>query len=451
MLEVYNPYSNKLVDSVKACTSEDIDKAIEKLRDYSFNLGNFERSEILKKASDLLKERQKEFADLIVQEIGVSTKDAVHEVDRSVNVIDICSEEAKRIGGEITPSEISKGFNGRLIYSIREPIGIVLCITPFNHPLNQVVHKIIPALASNNAVLLKPSRKSPLSAIKIVELLYEAGFKKEMLQVITGEDSVIGKDLVSNKHINMISFTGSVNAGEIISSNCGIKKVSLELGGNDALVVDDTADINLAVKMACDGAFKNSGQRCSSVKRIILLPSVKKEFEEKFVKAVKSLKVGDPRNPETDIGTVIDEESAILIEKRIQKAVAEGANILTGGERNRAQVMPTVLNSVEMRMELVKEETFGPVAPIIDCDSFENAIDIVNQTSFGLNAALCSNNHENIRKFIKSVVVGGVRINAPSSFRNEILPFGGINDSGYGRGGIIYAMKEMSNLKTVLT
>jgi len=450
MLEVFNPYNKEPVGSVKSCNIKDINEAVKKLRTYNFDLGAYERSLILNKAVELLKEEQHEFVELISSEIGVSKKDAIHEVERSFNVISLCSEEAKRIEGEMTPAQVSSGFEERLIYSIREPIGIVLCITPFNHPLNQVLHKIIPALAANNAVLLKPSKKSPITALKIVNLLYRAGIPENMLQIITGEDSILGQSLVSHPEINMISFTGSVKAGETISSMCGIKKISLELGGNDAMIVDETADIELAVNIACEGAFKNSGQRCSSVKRLILLPGIKNEFIDKFIFKVESLVTGDPKNLKTDIGTVVDEESAINIENKIRDAVKEGASILTGGNRIGAQLWPTVLDNASMEMQILKEETFGPVAPILNCNNFDEAIQIVNNTKFGLNAAIVSNNHNNINTFIKKAVVGGVRINAASSFRNEMLPFGGINLSGYGRGGIKYAMKEMSNLKTVL-
>ena len=450
MLKVTNPYTNEIVGSVKSCTVEDIDIAVNKLKSYKFDLGAFERSLILTKAVELLKNDRDAFVDLIISEIGVSKKDAIHEVERSFNVISLCAEEAKRVAGEVTPAEVSHGFENRLIYSIREPIGIVLCITPFNHPLNQVIHKIGPAIAAGNAILLKPSKKSPLTALRIVELLYKACIPENMLQIITGEDSVLGESLVSNPEVNMISFTGSVKAGETISSMCGIKKISLELGGNDVMVVDDTADINLAVKHACEGAFKNSGQRCSSVKRLLLFPDIKNEFIDKLITKVEALNTGDPFNPKTDIGTVIDEASAIIIEKRIKDAISKGAVLLTGGNRNGAQITPTVIDKTTMSMELVSDETFGPVMPIIECDNIDHAIKITNSTKFGLNASLISNSHSNINSFIKNVVVGGVRINAASSYRNEMLPFGGINNSGYGRGGIIYAIKEMTNLKTIL-
>ena len=450
MLNIINPYTNELVDTIKCCDVDDIDISINHLKNYKGSLNDFERSKILKKAYSILEDQKFAFADLITSEIGVSLKDSIHEVERSLNVIDLCAEEAKRIGGEIIPSGVSKGFEDKFIYSFREPLGIVLCITPFNHPLNQVIHKIIPALAANNAVLLKPSKKSPLTAQRLVNLLYSAGIPENMLQIITGEDSELGNHLVSHPEINMISFTGSVNAGRQISSMCGIKKLSLELGGNDAMVIDDSADLSIAVDFACEGAFKNSGQRCSSVKRLILMPSIRDDFIKKFVPKVKSLITGDPFNKKTDIGTVVDLESAILIEKRLKNAENEGAILLTGGSRRGAQLTPAVIDNTSMKMDLLKEETFGPVAPIINCTNFDHAIEIVNATKFGLNASLISNNNKNIKKFIKKVVVGGVRINAASSYRNEMLPFGGINNSGYGRGGILYAMKEMSNLKTVL-
>jgi len=216
------------------------------------------------------------------------------------------------------------------------------------------------------------------------------------------------------------------------------------------MVIDETADIDLAVKLACEGAYKNSGQRCSSLKRLIVLPKVKQEFIDSLMPRVESLITADPSDPNTDIGTVVDEQSAVIVENRIEDAVKQGAKLLTGGIRTGAQITPAVVSETNMEMDLVKEETFGPVMPIIDCEDFQHAIQIVNDTKFGLNAALVSDCHSNINTFIKSVIVGGIRINAASSFRNEMMPFGGINHSGYGRGGIIYAMKEMTNLKTVL-
>ncbi len=450
MLKIYSPYSNNEVGSVKSCTIKDIRDSVDLLKEYKFDVNGYERSKLINIAAKKLEEKSNDFINIIIDEIGISYKDAKHEVDRSVNVLKICAEESKRIQGEITPSEISEGFHEKLIYSIREPIGIVLCITPFNHPLNQVVHKIMPALASNNAVLLKPSRKCPLTAKKLVDLLYDSGFPKEMLQIITGEDAVIGKELVSNPDINMISFTGSVPTGEKIAAWSGIKKTSFELGGNDALVIDNSADLDHAAQVAADGAFKNSGQRCSSTKRIIIQPEIKNEFLKKFKNIAENLKVGDPKDLSTDIGTVIDTDAAKVIERRINDALKEGAKIIIGGKRINAQIYPTILDNVNMQMEIVAEETFGPVAPIITVDSFSRAIDVVNSTSFGLNSALISNNHKHINQFIKNVITGGIRINEASSFRNEMLPYGGTKISGYGRGGIRYAMKEMSNLKTIL-
>ena len=450
MLKIYSPYSNEVVGSVKSCTVEDINDAVGLLKKYKFEINGYERSKLINIAATKLDEHRDEFINIIIDEIGISYKDASHEVDRSVNVLKICAEESKRIQGEITPSEISEGFHDKLIYSVREPIGIVLCITPFNHPLNQVVHKIMPALAANNAVLLKPSRKCPLTAIKLIELLYDSGFPKEMLQIITGEDAVIGRELVSNPDINMISFTGSVPTGKKIAAWSGIKKTSFELGGNDALVIDNSADLDHAAQVACDGAFKNSGQRCSSTKRIIIQSEIKNEFLKKFKLITENLKVGDPKDISTDIGTVIDVDAAKVIEGRINNAIEEGAKVIIGGKRKNAQIEPTIIDNVNMNMEIVAEETFGPIAPIITVETFNHAIEIVNSTLFGLNSALISNDHKHINHFIKSVITGGIRINEASSFRNEMLPYGGTKISGYGRGGIRYAMKEMSNLKTIL-
>ena len=449
-LKVYNPYNKELIGSVKSFDKNDIMKTINILMDYDFRLSGYDRYKILIKAVELLEKQREKFSNLIVNEIGVSLKDANHEVERTINVLILSAEEAKRIVGGVFPAEVADGFKNKTVYSIREPLGIILCITPFNHPLNQVAHKVCPAIAGNNAVLLKPSYKCPLTANHFVKLLYDAGVPNEMLQIVTGKDRNIGNILVTNNNISMISFTGGVESGNIISNTCGIKKLSLELGGNDALIIDDDAVLEGAVSIAVKGAFGNSGQRCSAVKRIITLPKIHKNFIELFETEVKKLKVGDPADPQTDIGTVIDESAAIEIEMRINDAVEKGAQLIYGGNRRSAQIEPTIIDLVLPDMEIVKKETFGPVAPILRAESFENAIELMNDTTFGLNAGIVTNNLNNVKEFIKKARVGGVRINLPTSYRNEVLPFGGLMDSGYGRGGIISAINEMTNLKTIL-
>jgi len=449
-IDIFSPYNNKLIGSVKSFSSMDINHSINCLKSYNFNLSGFDRFKILIKASQMLKKQEKQFAKMIVDEIGVSIKDAYHEVDRTVNVLVLSAEESKRVIGAVYPSEVSDGFDDNVVYSIREPLGIVLCITPFNHPLNQVSHKICPAIAANNAVLLKPSIKCPLTAYNLVQLLYRSGLPKEMLQIVTGIDKNISKSLLTNNSISMISFTGSVQAGTTISNTCGLKKISLELGGNDALVVDNCANIEDATMIAIKGSFGNSGQRCSAIKRIITLPTIHNQFVQNFVNKTKELNVGNPYELDTDIGTVIDEDYAKEIERRIKDAVKMGADMLCGGNRFNAQLEPTVLDNITMNMEIVKKETFGPVAPIIRSKNFEHALEIMNDTTFGLNAGIVTNNLSNLKRFIKKAKVGGIRINMPTSQRNEVLPFGGMNDSGYGRGGIISAIKEMTNIKTII-
>lgn len=449
-LKIYNPYNNNLVGEVKSFNKNDLLNAINILSKYNFECSGFDRYKILIKAAKLLEKQKQEFSTLIVNEIGVSLKDAIHEVERTINVLVLCAEGAKRVIGDTFPAEVSEGFESKTIYSIREPIGIILCITPFNHPLNQVAHKICPSIAANNATLLKPSYKCPLTAIRFAELLYDAGLPIEMLQVVTGRDKKIASLLIKNEKVSMISFTGGVEAGKSISNACGIKKLSLELGGNDALIIDEDANLKDAVIFATKGAFGNTGQRCSAVKRIITLPKIHDQFVKLFFDEVKKLIIGDPLDPSTDIGTLVDEDSAIEIEKRIKSAIDSGAKLIYGGDRNGAQIIPTILDSISPDMEIVRKETFGPVAPIIKSESLEDAINIMNDTSFGLNAGIVTNNLINLKKFIKKANVGGVRVNLPTSFRNEVLPFGGLKDSGYGRAGIISAINEMSNLKTIL-
>jgi len=447
---VSNPYTHEIIGKVTALNRKDVANAVFAAKQYDFSLSGNDRYAILSKTASVLWSKKREFAKLITKEIGISLKDSLHETDRAFNVINLSAQEAKNIEEKISLPHIPVSSKVHKNIIIREPVGIICCITPFNHPLNQVVHKICPALAANNAVVLKPSEKSPLTAIKFAELLFENGLPEKMLQVITGESSIVGPALIQNPNIDMISFTGSTHIGGLIMRSCGIKKLSMELGGNDAFVIDNDTDLNKAAEIAVKGAFYNSGQRCSSIKRIILYAQNADKFIELLVDKTRKLVVGDPMDPNTDIGTVVDKRSAIEIERRINEAVKDGAKLLVGGRRKDALLWPAVLDNVNPNSELVTEETFGPVAPIIRTKGFESAVKLVNSTKYGLNAAIMTNNHERALEFAKKVNVGGVRINEAPSFRSEDVPFGGNKMSGFGRSGIKCSVVEMTNLKTII-
>ncbi|HMH35154.1 MAG TPA: aldehyde dehydrogenase family protein, partial [Puia sp.] len=337
----------------------------------------------------------------------------------------------------------------RKIFTLREPLSLAVCITPFNHPLNQVVHKVAPAIAAGTPVILKPSEKTPLTAIKFTELLYEAGLPAHMLSTLLGPTQEIAAFLVKDPRVDIVSFTGSVQVGKQIASTAGYKKVILELGGNDPIVIMADADLDLAVQLAAEGSFRNSGQRCTAVKRILVQESIQDAFVERFVAKSREYICGDPADPSTIVGTVIDEASAVYLENVIAKAVAQGAKILLGGKRRGALLEPTVLVNVPRHADMVVQESFGPLAPIMTFKDIDDAIALSNSTAYGLSSGIVTRNLEHMTRFIKELRVGTVNINEVPGYRIESSPFGGIKDSGLGiKEGVIEAMKCFSFVKT---
>jgi len=448
-LEVKNPYTNKTIGTIICDSQNDIEKKIALLKTYKNHLTGYERYQIIKKVSELLLERKEKFSELITQEIGISLKDSRHEVERSFHTLTICSEESKRIYTSLNSSEISP-IKAHCAIPFREPIGLVGCITPFNHPLNQVVHKAGPAIAANNAVLLKPSEKCPLTAQALCKLFYEAGLPENMLQMVVGDGESVGRVITQSPEIDFLSFTGSTRIGELITQNAGLKKLSLELGGNDALVICPDFDLVQAATIALNGAFSNSGQRCSSVKRILIFESIADDFLNKCLEEIKKFKSGSPFEEDTVVGTLINEAAAKEVESRINEAVSDGAKLLYGGKRNGALMEPALMDYVLPHSRLVSEETFGPVAPVMRIKNLEEAISVANQTDYGLNAGILTHRLDWIFQFSKNVKVGGIRVNEATGFRNENIPFGGIKKSGFGRSGVQSAIEEMTNLKTVV-
>jgi len=448
-LAVHNPYNGELVGTVETADLNDTNNAIETALKGGVLMTRFERYTVLEKARMLLLQRKEEFAQLITAESGLCISESTYEIGRAHDVLLFAAIECLKDNGQIFSCDISPNGKQRKIFTTSEPLKLAVAITPFNHPLNQVAHKIAPALAAGTPVILKPSEKTPLTAIRFVELLYEAGLPPYMLSVLLGDTKVVSEILVQDPRIDVVSFTGSVAVGKMIAKTVGYKKVILELGGNDPLIILEDADLNLAVELAAEGSFRNSGQRCTAVKRILVQENIAEEFTKRFVQKAKEYICGDPANPATRVGTVIDEQSAIYLESVVQKAVAQGAKILLGGKRTGALLEPTVITNVPRNAQMVVQESFGPLAPILTFKDIDDAIELSNSTAFGLSSGVVTANMQHAIRFVKELKVGTVNINEVPGYRIENSPFGGIKDSGLGiKEGVIEAIKCFSYIKT---
>ncbi len=448
-LEVRSPYDGRLVGTVALANAEDAKAAIEVAINERVTLSKYERYAILDKARTLLVQRKEAFAATISNEAGLALHEALYETGRAHDVLFFAAMECLKDDGQIFSCDISPQGKARKIFTHREPLNLAVCITPFNHPLNQVLHKIAPAIAAGTPVILKPSEKTPLTAIKIVEVLYEAGLPHSMLSVLLGPTNEIAEPLIKDDRVDIVSFTGSVAVGKKIAATAGYKKVILELGGNDPIIVMEDADLDLAAYLAAEGSFRNSGQRCTAVKRILVHEQVKERFLEKFLEIAKKYKAGDPLAADTKVGTVIDEASAIYLESVVEKAVAQGAKVLLGGKRTGALLEPTVIDDVPRDADMVVHESFGPLAPILTFKDIDDAIALSNSTAYGLSSGVVTNNMQYIMRFVKELKVGTVNVNEVPGYRIESSPFGGIKDSGLGiKEGVIEAIKCFTFVKT---
>ena len=447
LLDVIYPYNGEVTGRVRQVDGAGLEHALAATK--PVELSRWARHEILTKARALLSERAEEFAQLIRSESGLCMRETRYEVGRSQDVLQFAAMEALKDDGQIFSCDISPQGQERKIFTLREPLKLVAAITPFNHPLNQVAHKLSPAIAAGAPVILKPSEKTPLTALRFTELLYEAGLPPELLSTIVGPVDSVVTPLIADDRVELVSFTGSVAIGKSISRTAGYKKLCLELGGNSPLIVLDDADLELAVKLAAEGCFRNSGQRCTAVKRLLIHEAILGQFTEAFVAKVAEYPCGDPADEATRVGTVIDEAAATLLESRVEKAVASGARVLVGGNRNGAQLEPTVIADVPRDAEMVVEESFGPLAPILPVRDLDDAIALANGTAFGLSSGVVTNNMEAALACVKGIRTGTVNINAVPGYRIESSPFGGVKDSGLGiKEGVIEAIKYMTNVKT---
>jgi putative phosphonoacetaldehyde dehydrogenase len=439
--------------TVPAGRAEHAREAFKIAANYKPKLTRYERQKILFRTAELINARKDTLAPLITRELGISLKDSFYECGRAYDVFTLAGQLAILDDGQIFSCDLTPHGKSRKIYTKREPVRAISAITPFNHPLNMVSHKLAPAIATNNCVVCKPTELTPLTAIALADILYEAGLPPEMVQMVTGLPDKIGDEMITNPDISLITFTGGVKVGKLIANKAGYKRAALELGGNDPLIIcDDLSDSDLdkAAELAVQGATKNSGQRCTAVKRILVMERVADSFVEKVLAKAKKIKFGDPMDPDTDLGTVVHEQAAALFERRVLMAEEQGAKILYHPARQGALLPPIVVDFVPHASELVLEETFGPIIPIIRVpNDVEQVIEISNSTAFGLSSGVCTNRLDRITAFIEGLDVGTVNIWEVPGYRIEMSPFGGIKDSGNGiKEGVLEAMKFFTNVKT---
>ena len=451
-IEVRAPYDGRIIGRIPEASKDDLECAIA-AADSAFRktrISPYERYEILLKTSSLLNERTEDIARTLSQEAGKPIKDARAEVNRAVQTFLISAEESKRIHGEGIPVEASRGSENRLAFTIRVPVGPVCAITPFNFPLNLVAHKVAPAIAAGNTVVLKPAELTPITAIKLGRIMMEAGLPPGYLNIIFGPGKPVGEWLLADHRIALFSFTRSASVEKRLREAAGLRRSILELGSNSAVIVHKDSDIDKAVTLCVRSAFAYAGQVCISLQRILLHREIAEEFINKFIPAVESLRLGDPLNEDTDVGPMITEDSAVKAHEWISEAVSRGAILLTGGERNGNMLKPAVLKNVSREMKVVCYEVFAPIVSIQEYTEIEDAINIVNDSDFGLQAGIFTSDINLAFKAAKELQVGGVMINDTSMYRVDAMPYGGVKQSGIGREGPRYAIEEMTDLKIIV-
>ncbi len=449
-IEVLNPYNSEVVGTVPRASRAQIAGAFEIAANYKPKLTRYQRQQILMRTAEIIVERKDEISDLITAECGLSKKDSLYEVGRAFDVYSLAGQLCINDDSQVFSCDLTPHGKQRKIFTQREPLlGAISAITPFNHPLNMISHKIAPSIATNNCMVGKPTEQTPLTALILADIIYEAGLPPEMLSIVTGLPEDMGDEMLTNKNIDLISFTGSVPVGKYIAETAGYRRTILELGGNAPLIVMDDADLDKAAELAVAGGTKNSGQRCTAVKRVLCIDSVADDFAALVAEKAAKLKYGDPMDPDTDVGTVINEDAAILFQNRVNDAIEKGATLLYGNDRKGAVYSPTVLDHVPFDCELVREETFGPPIPIIRVRDIDHAIEVANSTAFGLSSGVCTNRMDDIIRFINELETGTVNIWEVPGYRIEMSPFGGIKDSGLGyKEGVIEAMNSYTNVKT---
>ncbi len=448
-----SPYSGETLAEIPVATESEVEQAIAaayEARSTMAKMPAHQRAAILEKVVTLLQERAEEAAQIIALEAAKPITTAKAEVARTIQTYKFAAEEAKRIHGETIPLDAAPGGENRVAFTVREPIGVIGAITPFNFPMNLVAHKLGPAIASGNTVVLKPASQTPLSAYFIAELFEQAGLPKGALNVVTGSGKIVGDQIVTDKRISMITFTGSPEVGISIRNKAGLKKVTLELGSNSAVIVDEYVNIDTIIPRCVMGAFSFQGQVCISLQRIYVHEKRYDEFVEKFIAATKQLTVGDPLDPKTDVSALITPKDVERSLQWIEEAKQGGATVAVGGERKGNILLPTVILDAHPNMKVSCQEVFAPIVLINKVSSIDEAIVLVNDSRYGLQAGVYTDNIHIAWEAVEKLHVGGVLINDIPTFRVDHMPYGGVKESGIGREGIRYAIEEMTELKLVI-
>ncbi|MFC1513704.1 aldehyde dehydrogenase family protein [candidate division KSB1 bacterium] len=451
-IDVQDPFDSSVIDTIPNASKKDAELAL-KAAQNGFEIARkmtvYDRAKVLYKTADIISNNLEDFAVIIAREGSKTIIEARKEASRAVNTLIISAEESKRILGETIPFDSFPGGENRIGYYYRFPIGIILAITPFNDPLNLVAHKLGPAIAAGNSVILKPATVTPLSALKLAEALLEAGLPPEVLQVITGSGVKLGEVLVPDERIKMVSLTGGLDAGKQVAKWAGIKKLGMELGSNSPVIVWEDTEIDTAVESCVSGAFWAAGQNCIGVQRLYIHEKIYDTFKERFVERTLKYKIGDKLLEETDMGPMITKGEAKRVEKWVKEAESAGAKVLCGGKRTGTLVEPTVLENVPEKATIHKEEVFGPTVNLYKVRDPEEAIEKANSLPFGLHAAIFTKNVNIAFKMAYALECGGVMINDSTDYRLDSMPFGGIKNSGLGREGIKFSLQEMTEPKTI--
>ncbi len=450
---VRNPYDGAVVDTVPVATAADAEAALAAAVDGARAmraLSAWERSEILRRAADLVEASIPDLARTIALEVGKPLLEATNEAKRIPDLLRVSASEGARMHGETVPVDAAPGVRGKIAFTLRQPCGIVVAITPFNYPALLVMHKVGPALAAGNAVVLKPARQTPLTALFLTRVLLEAGLPPNALQCLTGPGSELGNTLCADPRVRKISFTGSTVVGEQITRVAGVKRLSLELGANCPLIVLPDADLEQVAAATLTGGYVNAGQVCISVQRVLVDRAVYADYVDALTPLVEGLQTGHPLDEATGLGPVISEAEAERVERTIRAAVDGGATLLAGGGRDGAVVAPTLVGDVDPAMELSRSELFGPAVALTPVSGIDEAIALANDSDYGLGAGLFTSDLGSALRFAKEVDSGSIQINSSPLWRADLMPYGGLKGSGIGKEGPRYAIEEMTELKTVV-
>ncbi|MDR7518823.1 MAG: aldehyde dehydrogenase family protein [Armatimonadota bacterium] len=452
-IPVYYPYDGSVLDTVPAADAEDVERALETAvrgAGAMRRLSGHERYQILMKAAGLIAQRADLFARTITLEEGKILKEAQVEVARAIETLTLSAEEAKRIAGEGIPLDGAPGYAGQFGFTIRVPCGVVVAISPFNFPLNLVMHKVGPALAAGNSVIVKPASDTPLSALKLVEVLLEAGVPAEAVQCITGSGKEVGEALCADPRVRKITFTGSRDVGERICRVAGLKKVTMELGSNSPVVVLPDADLEAAAAAIAATGYANAGQVCISAQRIVSMKPVYADLIDALTPKVAALTTGDPLDERTKVGPMVREADARRVESWVREALDGGARLVLGGERRGAIYAPTIVADVKPQMRISCDELFGPAVALTPVGTIDEAIALANDTNYGLAAGVFTRNLDWAMRFAREVESGNIHINWGPQWRADLMPYGGLKESGFGKEGPRYAVLEMTETKMVV-